>query len=88
MGRGHTRKARIGRLGGTDYTLPPPKGAERRLGPLFLKLVRGKVFSYQNDWRRDTTVSSEEFEGAEKIERKLTLKEINEDLLKRIEASK
>ena len=89
MGRVHTRKKFIGRLGGDDYSGNSPKDAERQIGCNFYKRgLNNKIFIWRGEWLRCITVSDKEWDKAKELKNKTTLAKINEDLLKRIEVSK
>ena len=83
MGRGHTHNKRIGRWGGDDYSGNSPKDAQRAIGGNFYKRgLNNKIFIWRGEWLRCVTVSDKEWDKAKELKTKLTLAQINENLLR------
>jgi len=66
MGRVHTRIKPLGYLASDDYTDAPPRGAQRKLGPLFLKRgLRDKIYFWRDEWFLCDWITDDQFEKAE-----------------------
>jgi len=86
MGRVHTPNPTRGRYGGDDYIAPTPEHAEWKLGPNHYKRgLNGKIFIWRGEWKRCLPITEAHFKKKHEIGKTVTLAQINEDLLNRIE---